>query len=108
MAATSCVLCGIGFAARSDARYCSSACRQKAHRDRTARRIAALGEHLRRSSRPAPIKLAAARSMRRAAAGVQQRARAHIDQSQELCRTSAERIREAAAIQQQFAEGRAL
>jgi hypothetical protein len=35
-------MCGTAFGARSDAVYCSSACRQKAHRARTARRIAEL------------------------------------------------------------------
>jgi hypothetical protein len=35
-------MCGAGFGGRSDAVYCSSACRQKAHRARTAQRIADL------------------------------------------------------------------
>jgi hypothetical protein len=35
-------MCGTAFGARSDAVYCSSACRQKAHRARAARRIAEL------------------------------------------------------------------
>ena len=35
-------MCGADFGGRSDAVYCSSACRQKAHRARTARRIAEL------------------------------------------------------------------
>jgi hypothetical protein len=37
-----CQMCGADFGGRSDAVYCSSACRQKAHRARTARRIAEL------------------------------------------------------------------
>lgn len=37
-----CVVCGGVFHGRVDAVYCSPACRQKAHRARTARRIAAL------------------------------------------------------------------
>lgn len=42
MAATgmTCGICGSAFHARSDAIYCSSACRQRAHRARTAERIA--------------------------------------------------------------------
>lgn len=35
-----CQACGTVFRGRADARYCSNACRQKAHRTRTARRAA--------------------------------------------------------------------
>jgi hypothetical protein len=34
-----CWLCGIAFYGRVDARYCSAACRQKAHRKRNAGRV---------------------------------------------------------------------
>ncbi|OBI47299.1 hypothetical protein A5707_19820 [Mycobacterium kyorinense] len=48
-----CGVCGIDFCARSDAIYCSPACRQKAHRARTARRLGALaGRHQRAFSKP--------------------------------------------------------
>ena len=35
-----CRVCGTTFYGRADARYCCGACRQKAHRARTARRAA--------------------------------------------------------------------
>jgi hypothetical protein len=35
-----CWWCGITFYGRGDARYCCGACRQKAYRGRTARRVA--------------------------------------------------------------------
>jgi hypothetical protein len=103
MAAATCALCGTGFSARSDAIYCSSACRQKAHRARTARRIAALGERLRQASRPAPIKLDAAKAQRRSPASSLQRARERIDKSHQLCAMSEQRIQRATAIRQQLA-----
>jgi glutathione S-transferase len=78
-----CGVCGIGFRGRSDARYCSSACRQKAHRDRTARRIAGLAEQRQSGAGAARaiIKPDVAGAIKRAA-DERRRARA-------LCRTSA-------------------
>jgi hypothetical protein len=79
-----CSSCGIGFRGRADAIYCSSACRQKAHRGRTARRIAALAEQ--QSSgplrRPTVIKPGSADTIQR---GYEQQQRAR-----ELCRAAAD------------------
>jgi hypothetical protein len=96
-------MCGTGFSARSDAVYCSSACRQKAHRARTARRIADLRARVVRTTRPVLADPnAAGKSLQRAAAGSIQRAREQVQRSRELCRISTERLQQAAAIQQQF------
>jgi hypothetical protein len=86
-----CGVCGVGFYARSDAIYCSSACRQKAHRARMARRIAGLaGRH-----RPR------ARSVRVVTkpdvAGTVQRARHEQHRARELCRTAADTVRHTVA-----------
>lgn len=78
-------MCGAGFSARSDAVYCSSACRQKAHRVRTARRLA--------TARSGP-----ADSLRSSVAGTIQRAREQVDRSRELCRISERHLRESEAI----------
>ena len=102
MALTTCSVCGTDFSARSDAVYCSSACRQKAHRARIARRTAALRESLKRSSGPARVASDANRSLRLAVAGSLQRAREQVDRSRELCRVSERRVREGEAIRQQF------
>ncbi len=84
-------MCGANFSARSDAIYCSPACRQKAHRARTVRRAAVLRETLTRSSD-------AAGSLRQSVAGTVQRAREQVDRSRELCRISERRLRESDAI----------
>jgi hypothetical protein len=103
MAAVTCAVCRTGFSARSDAVYCSSACRQKAHRARTARRIADLRARVVRTTRPVlSDPNAAGKSLQRAAAGSIQRAREQVQRSRELCRISTERLQQAAAIQQQF------
>ncbi|ORW29168.1 hypothetical protein AWB91_24380 [Mycobacterium paraense] len=91
MAMTTCSMCGGAFSARSDAVYCSPACRQKAHRARTAQRTAVLREALRRSS-------GAAGSLRPSVAGAVQRAREQVDRSRELCRDTERRLRESDAI----------
>jgi hypothetical protein len=103
MATTTCAVCGTGFSGRSDATYCSSACRQKAHRARTARRIAALRAN--RSHRPR-VDSDATQLLQLAAADSVQRARQRISHSLELCRTSAKRIQEAAVITEQSAANR--
>lgn len=102
MAAMKCALCSTGFTARADAVYCSSACRQKAHRARTARRIAALGlvNRQQNNARPAAVRPDVARSIARA--------REQIAESRRLCRASAERLRDTAALQQSFGFSREL
>jgi hypothetical protein len=94
MPAATCAVCGIDFSARSDAVYCSSACRQKAYRARTARRMAALTARLRHTSRRALIRQDVARTL--------QSSRQQIEQSRELCRTAVERLQRSAALQEQF------
>ncbi|WP_322858723.1 hypothetical protein U8D42_18130 [Mycobacterium europaeum] len=94
-----CAVCGSGFSGRSDAVYCSSACRQRAHRARSARRTAALRDSLRRSAgtaRDTPSDVA--RSLQRSVADAVQRARRQVDRSRELCRASELRLRESDAI----------
>ncbi|MGA8328902.1 MAG: hypothetical protein WB777_06375 [Mycobacterium sp.] len=85
-----CEMCGAGFSARSDAVYCSSACRQKAHRARTLLRTAdpALPRGRRRPTPRVLVKPDVAGTIARAR--VQQR-RAH-----ELCRTAEEILRASA------------
>jgi hypothetical protein len=94
MTAGACAVCGKGFSARSDAVYCSSACRQKQHRVRTAERVAVLRDLVTRSIRPAPETSDAAELMLRA--------KKNIDHSRELCRLGALRMQRSAEIQQQF------
>lgn len=91
MAMTTCSMCDGTFSARSDAIYCSPACRQKAHRARTAHRMAALRATLGRSS-------GAAGSLRPSVAYTVQRAREQVDRSRELCRDTERRLRESDAI----------
>jgi thymidylate kinase len=102
MAPATCAVCATGFVARSDAVYCSSACRQKAHRARTARRVAALA----RVSQRSQVNSDDAKLLQLAAANSMQRARQRIKHSLELCRTSAKRIQEAAVIREQSAATR--
>ncbi|OBI12712.1 hypothetical protein A5713_04130 [Mycobacterium sp. E2497] len=100
-----CAACGAGFSARSDAVYCTSACRQRAHRARSARRTAELRETVRRSTRTArgtPSDVAG--SLQRSVADAMQRARRQVDRSRELCRVSALRLHESDAIRQASSE----
>ncbi|OBH29589.1 hypothetical protein A5692_20525 [Mycobacterium sp. E342] len=104
-----CAACGAGFSARSDALYCSSACRQRAHRARSARRTTELRETLRRSARttrdtPADVD----GSLQRSVADAMQRARRQVDRSRELCRVSELRLQESDAIRQASLENWAL
>lgn len=100
MAATICVVCSTGFSARSDAVYCSSACRQKAHRARVARRVAALSSQNSDHTRPV-----GSRGVRADVARTLERAREQIAQSRKLCDVSAERLRLTAALQWEFDSG---
>ncbi|OBH84183.1 hypothetical protein A5680_10365 [Mycobacterium sp. E2989] len=93
-------MCGAGFSARSDAVYCSSACRQKAHRGRSARRTAALRETVRQGRMRRGAAFDASRSLQRSAANSVRRARQQLDRSLELCRTSELRLQERDAIRQ--------
>ncbi|ORW15270.1 hypothetical protein AWC17_17700 [Mycobacterium nebraskense] len=96
-----CAVCGAGFSARSDAVYCSSACRQKAHRARTARRTAVLRETLRRSSGMGRGTYSdSPRSPEPSVASSIQRARQQLDRTRELCRVSELRLQESDAIRQ--------
>jgi hypothetical protein len=92
MSVAMCAVCGAHFSARSDALYCSSACRQKAHRTRTAQRIADLSAQAARSRRPTAAKPDQALSG--------QRVRDVLSRSQELCLIAAEHMRQAAIIAQ--------
>jgi hypothetical protein len=108
MAATRCAVCGTDFRGRSDAVYCSSACRQREHRARTARRTAIL--RLRAGHVAAPVVTRseeAYASMRRSVARSLERAREQVDRSRELCRTSTERVEQSVALQQRFTTDRA-
>ncbi|OBA72387.1 hypothetical protein A5641_08155 [Mycobacterium sp. 1554424.7] len=91
-----CLKCGAGFSGRSDAIYCSSACRQKAHRARTAQRTV-LRESLRQTA-PARAGAEAGKLLRLSAATSVRRAPEQVDRSRELCRMSEHRLRESDAI----------
>jgi hypothetical protein len=80
MAAVVCVMCQRSFAGRADARYCSAACRQKAHRNRTARRSRGIVDSV-DGRRRSP---AATRS-----AELTARARAAVSRSEHLCQAAA-------------------
>ncbi|WP_158086643.1 hypothetical protein [Mycobacterium scrofulaceum] len=98
-----CAVCGTGFTARSDAVYCSSACRQKAHRARSARRTAVLREIVKRSSPTSrAMQSDAGTSLQRSVATSVRRAREQLDRSRELCRTAALRLQQSDAIRQQL------
>lgn len=92
MSVASCAVCGTSFPARSDAVYCSSACRQKAHRVRTAERIADLSGRAKQSFGRTLTK--------RDAAASRQHVQDVMNRSRELCLTAAERMQQAAAIQE--------
>lgn len=87
-------MCGAGFSARADAVYCSSACRQKAHRARSARRVEVLRQNVVRRATASEQ----SRSLQRTVAGSMQRARQQLDRSRELCRVSELRLQESAAL----------
>lgn len=92
----SCEMCGAGFSARSDAVYCSSACRQKAHRARTALRTA--DWELRQGPRrPTPRVL-----VKPDVAGTIARARLQQRRARELCRTAEEILRASAESHEQL------
>ena len=98
--ALTCVMCGTGFFARSDAVYCSPACRQKAHRARQAGRIAEV------AGRNCP-KHGSERLLRKPdVAGTFQRARRELARAQDLCRKAAESLQQAATTPQRLVRGR--
>ncbi|MGZ4582837.1 MAG: hypothetical protein ACXVYI_00500 [Mycobacterium sp.] len=106
MSLMTCSLCGTGFSARSDAVYCSPACRQKAHRARTSRRTAELRERLTTLSRGRGVP-ETSRSLQRAVARSMQRAHEQVNRSRELCRLSQLRLQESKAISRTFVESQA-
>ena len=73
-----CFICGNGSYARSDAMYCSPACRQKAHRARLARR-----------TKPN-------------VAGSAHRAQQALDRARALWRAAADHLEQAAATEQEI------
>ncbi|CKG96411.1 Uncharacterised protein [Mycolicibacterium smegmatis] len=99
-----CAVCGTWFTGRADAVYCSSACRQKAHRARIAHRVAAVSskrsdtdrDEVRR--RPVAIRSDIAQSIARA--------REQVAVSRRLCRDSAERLQRLEDLQRELAEPR--
>ncbi len=91
-----CEICGAGFSARSDAVYCSSACRQKAHRARTALRTADW-EWRQGPRRPTPRVL-----VKPDVAGTIARARVQQRRARELCRTAEEILRASAESHEQL------
>lgn len=94
MASTVCTVCGAGFARRRDAVYCSSACRQKAHRARTAGRLDALQQRLAKGSGPKPLRREDARSLQFAVADSLRVARERVERSRELCRLAEDLLRQ--------------
>jgi hypothetical protein len=97
MDAIRCAVCRTRFSGRSDAVYCSPACRQKAHRARTARRTKVLREYLRRTSVAPRSPVEATRTLQRSVASSLQRARDQVDRSRELCRMTERRLAEGSA-----------
>lgn len=96
-----CAVCAAGFYGRSDARYCSAACRQKAHRAREARRIAALVSRRGLITHPRP-------SVSRADLDtIRRRAHAARDRADELRARSACQLDRARQIQQRAVDRRA-
>ena len=96
MSVATCAVCGTDFPGRSDAVYCSSACRQKAHRVRTAVRIANLNDRVKQSFGRTLAK--------RDVAASRQHVQDVMNRSRELCLTAAERMQQAAAIQERCRE----
>ena len=87
MSVVSCVVCGTRFPARSDAVYCSSACRQKAHRVRTAERLAELSDRVKHS--------VGSRLTKKEVAASRQHVENVMRRSRDLCLTAAERVQQA-------------
>jgi hypothetical protein len=85
-------MCGVGFRGRSDAMYCSSACRQKAHRARTARRIAG------QVGPERPTTRAARAIIKPDVAAVIQRAQGEQRRARELRRSARDTLRESVAV----------
>ncbi len=102
MASTVCAVCGVGFTGRRDAVYCSSACRQKAHRARTAGRLDALQQRPAKGSGPDPLRREDARSLQCAVADSLRVARERVERSRELCRLSEERLRQCSTARQRL------
>ena len=98
-------MCATAFSGRSDARYCSPACRQKAHRDRTARRLTEWAQRAGRGSRTGPDQLVAA-EIGRTAVRARHAARQNMQRSRELSRASAEHVQRAATLRRQAVEVR--
>ncbi len=94
-------MCGADSSKRCDAVHCSAACRQKAHRARSARRIGALQERPAERAVPQPIRREAAGLLQRAVADSLRRAHERVERSRELRRLSEERLRYCAAARQQ-------
>ncbi len=95
-------MCGTTFSARSDAVYCSPACRQKAHRSRTAEQIA----ELRQALKPSPAR-EKAEALQLSVVKSLQRARTEVDRSRELCRASERHVQAINALRQELARARA-
>ena len=70
--------------------YCCSACRQKAHRVRTAERVAELSQRVNQN-----VGLAWSKRDRAASS---QHVQNVVDRARQLCRTAAERMQQAASI----------
>jgi hypothetical protein len=103
MTVLTCSFCGAGFAARSDALYCSPACRQKAHRARTARRTA---EGLTASPGRGEQRIPTVKTPDRAVAGYLQRARDQVDRSRELRRRAERGLQRTAVIRRELMDYR--
>ncbi|ORA41687.1 hypothetical protein BST20_01110 [Mycobacterium branderi] len=86
-----CSICGTSFQARADARYCSPACRQKAHRARHAQRVAA--------SAGGPTHM----TVEIDTGGAIQRARKALARSRELRRAARDTVQRATATRQRIA-----
>ncbi len=95
MSVMTCAVCGGGFSARSDAVYCSAACRQKAHRARTADTAGRRGDRHDTAS------------LQGACAASLQRAREQVERSRELCRWAERGMQRTAEIRHEVAATRA-
>jgi hypothetical protein len=91
-----CAVCGDGFYGRSDAVYCSPACRQKAHRARVALRLAALEGQQR------PVASARSAFEKPDVAAIIERAREQQRRAHELCRIAEETLQECLKSQRQL------
>jgi hypothetical protein len=102
MSVTTCPICHRSFRARSDAVYCSPACRQKAHRVRAAARR----DQLTAEAGSVTVSARAREALHRSVAASVQRARDQVELSRELCRGAERRVREADAIRREFGDKR--